>query len=259
MPLEAKELRFGYRAGRRVLGGVSWRFAEGKITAVIGPNGAGKSTLLRLLLGVLRPEEGGGSVELDGCAVAGMKAAERAKRIAYIPQRTSPAFGFTLRECVAMGGLARGGAGQDEIHASLVRVGLADRAHEPFDSLSAGQQQKAVLARCLVQLRHAAGVPVLLADEPASALDPAHTLEAMTILREVAGGGGSPGATVVVVMHDLPMAARFCDEAVVLGRDGRLAAAGEAAQVLRPEVLDGVFGVRFARGGGGALVAERVL
>jgi len=170
--------------------------------------------------------------------------------MAYIPQKTSPAFGFTVRECVRMGRLSWGGVGADEavVTGALEKVGLLNRAEEVFDTLSAGQQQKAVLARALAQLSGVEAA-VVLADEPASALDPAHTLEAMTILRERAAAGGA----VVLVVHDLGAAARYCDEVVVMAK-GRVAAVGSAGDVLTPAVLDPVFGVRFVREPG-ALVA----
>ncbi len=242
MTLELKEVGFEYESGRRVLSGVTHGFRAGAVTGVVGPNGAGKSTLLRLLLGVLRPTSG--RAVLDGRDVSGMAARERARRMAYIPQRTTPTFGFSVRECVGMGRLAWGGAGGDVVERALARVGLSDRGGEVFETLSAGQQQKAVLARSLAQMEGAERGGVLLADEPASALDPAHSLELMTIVRERAAAG----ATVVMVLHDFAIAGRFCDEVIVLGRGGEVAASGDAGRVLVPEVLDGVFGVRFVRG-----------
>lgn len=250
MPIAASELGFAYVPRRAVLSGVSLTLRAGALTAIVGPNGAGKSTLLRLLLGVLRPTAG--RVSLDDQEVWSMPHRARARRIAYIPQRTSPAFGFTVAQCVRMGRLAHGlpddGAAAGR---ALDRVGLTARRDDVFDVLSAGQQQRAILARALAQLDSAEPGPILLADEPASALDPRQSLEAMAILRERAAAG----VAVVVVLHDLTLAARFCDDAVVLTERGGIAAFGPAASTLTPDVLNGVFGVRFEREGDSLLAS----
>lgn len=234
-----------------MLDGVSFGPRSGAVTGVIGPNGSGKSTLLRLLLGVLEPTRG--KATLDGADIASIPAKERARRIAYIPQKTSPAFGFTVRDCVFMGRLASPTGAAAATERALDRVGLLSRADEVFETLSAGQQQRAILARALAQLEGAAS-PILLADEPASALDPAFTLAAMTILREAAAAG----MTVIAVLHDLPIAARFCDDCLVLGAGdsgGRVLAFGTAQEVLVPGVLNRAFGVTFTKGEPGLIAS----
>jgi iron complex transport system ATP-binding protein len=239
--LEASDLSFAYRAGPPVLDGLSFGPRSGAVTGVIGPNGSGKSTLLRLLLGVERPTRG--RATLDGTDIASIPVRDRAKRIAFIPQKTSPAFGFTVRECIRMGRLSTPARAEAATDKALARIGLTLRANDAFDTLSAGQQQKAILARALAQLDGAAS-PVFLADEPASALDPAHTLEAMTILRESAAAG----ATVITVLHDLPTAARFCDDCLILAPGGRVLGFGSTPTVLVPHILEQAFSVRFTRG-----------
>src|SRR6516225_3508284 len=106
MSLKAANVGFSYQPGREVLSRVSLFLRPGAVTAILGPNGAGKSTLLRLLLGVLTPTSGG--ITLDGLEVSTTPHRHRARRIAYIPQRTSPAFGYTVTECIRMGRLAHG-------------------------------------------------------------------------------------------------------------------------------------------------------
>lgn len=243
MPLRAVDLVFGYAPDRPVLGGVSARLDAGSMCALVGPNGAGKSTLLKLLLGVLRPS--GGRVLLDDRGVLELPHRERARRMAYVPQRASLAFAFTVREFVRLGRFAARGEGDAAAaDAALERVGLADRADDPLGTLSAGQQQRAGLARALAQL-HGGGdgrERFLLADEPVSAMDPRHALEAMSLLRSLADAG----LGVVVVLHDLTLASRFCDRALVLEEGGRLAAEGASSEALSPEVLGRVFGVGFA-------------
>src|SRR5262245_49033699 len=135
MPLEADKLSFSYRAGRPVLSGVTLTLEPGAITAVVGPNGAGKSTLLRLLLGLLRPTAG--RVLLDGAPIQQIPARQRARALAYVPQRPSVAFAFTVREFVALGRYAAGGPDDPDAAAALLpRVDLADRADDPFPILS---------------------------------------------------------------------------------------------------------------------------
>ena len=250
MPLEAVNLSFAYRPQRPVLRDVSLRLEPGTITGLVGPNGAGKSTLLRLLVGVLAPTQGG--VNLDGAPIASMDHRERARRVAYVSQQPSLAFAFTVRRYVALGRFATGGSdGFQAVEAALGASDLSDRADEPFGTLSAGQQQRASVARALGQFNLPLGCAVgrtLIVDERVSAQDPRHALQIVSLLR----GMAVQGLTVVLALHDLALAARVCDRAAVLDADGRLAAQGPVAAALNPDVLGPVFGVRFD----GAMVAS---
>ena len=265
------------RLGRtQVLDKIDLSLRRGEVTVIVGPNGAGKSTLLRLLLGSLRPSSG--RILLGKRGLHELPERVRARRIAYVAQRPSIAFAFTVREFVALGRYAVAGSDDDRAtDAALARVDLADRARDIFQALSVGQQQRAALARALAQLdvsHPGARCPacdtalpepqrpcpacglgsVLLADEPVSAMDPRHALETMGVLRDLADAG----ATVAVVLHDLSAAARYCDRALVLTADGRCAACGPLAESFAPGLLESVFGVRFDRAtlsdGGLALV-----
>jgi len=248
--LLAQNASFGYRRARPVLAGVSASFPRGAITAIVGPNGAGKTTLVRLLAGVRHPT--GGSVTLGGRAVASIPERERARHLAYLAQRPDLAFAFTVERVVSFGAFAAGPA-DGRARAALERVGLAGRADDLFGELSVGQQQLASLARALVQLERARG-GYLLADEPMSAMDPAHALRAGRLFRERAAAGTG----VVVVLHDLTQALTLADRALVLDASGRVASEGEAGEVLTPERLSPVFEVAFDRltlpGGSSALV-----
>lgn len=244
MTLVAERISFAYRPGRPVLRDVTLGLAPGSLTAIIGPNGAGKSTLLRILAGLLAPGEG--SVALGGRPIGGIADRERSRLLAYIPQRPLMTFAFTVRQVVGLGRFAaarRPGA----TDAALDMVGLADRADEPFLALSAGQQQRAALARALCQLDldrpGASGAIALLADEPVSAMDPLHALRTMERLR----GAAARGLAVGVVLHDLTLAARYADFAAMLSGDGTLLAAGPAPEVLAPDVLARGYGVGFRR------------
>lgn len=249
MTLAVRGLSFSYRgiAGRgprRVIDSLDLRFQPG-VTAVVGPNGSGKSTLLRLLLGLLRPTAG--IVELDGSPPHALRGDRRARVMAYVPQRTELSAAFSVAQFTALGRYAHGGADHGAMERALRSVALWEERAVPFEALSAGQQQRATVARALAQL-DPAGAPAprqrwLLADEPLSALDPAHAAEMMTLLRRTAAGG----VAVIVVLHDLTAALRGADRAVVLSADGRLLAEGPTPDALTPATLRTAFGIGFER------------
>jgi len=232
---------FGYEPSRPVLRGVSVALPPGKVVAIIGPNGAGKSTLLRLMAGLRRPQTG--EAMYNETAIATIPDRERARKLVYLPQQSSVAFDYSVEEVVAMGRFAHGAHTPEAATSSLRTVGLRDRAGDPFHILSAGQQQRANLARALAQLgfNHSQDVRYLLADEPVSAMDPHHALASMLLLRELA----SRGIGVAVVLHDLSLALRFADEVVLLDSEGRVHSYGATNVVLTPAALKAIFEVEF--------------
>ncbi|MCC6677623.1 MAG: ABC transporter ATP-binding protein [Phycisphaerales bacterium] len=245
MPLEARNVAFGYTPARPVLRDVSAVFRPGRITAILGPNGSGKTTLLRLLLNLRTPTSG--RITLAGRAVADLTRHERAAHLAYIPQSSSVAFPFSVRQVVLTGRYA---APQSPDHRraadeALDLLDLRDLADEPFGLLSAGQQQRVTVARALAQLDSRAGPGLgsraLLADEPVSAMDPRHALHTFSILRERARAG----IIIAAVLHDLPTALACADDAVLLSDAGTVLTAGPAQEVLNPDNLERLFGVRF--------------
>lgn len=239
---EARDLSFGFAPGALVLDRVTANFAPSRVTAVVGPNGSGKTTLLRLLAGVLAPDAGEALVA--GRAIARVPEPERAGMLAYLPQRSEPAFRFTAAEVTAFGALGRPAAEARRLAAeSLAIVGLSDRSSATLDELSAGQRQLVALARARCQLAARPSAGVLLADEPTAAMDPRHAIATLTGLRDVA----REGTAVVVVIHDLSLALRFADDAVLLDDAGRVAAAGAAAEVIEPARLGPVYGIGFVR------------
>jgi len=244
VPLNAQDVTFAYRKATPVLRGVSVAITPGRVTAIVGPNGSGKSTLVRLLLGRLTPSKG--RVMLDGRSIGRMSPRARAQRLAFVPQHASLAFRYTVEQVVRFGLIASGRSAHEPlIRRALERADVADRAHEPFSQLSAGQQQRVTLARAVAQLMGAPeSMPrVLLADEPTASMDPRHALACMDLLRDLA----SDGVGVALVIHDLSLALRVADDALLLDDRGRSASTGPADDVLTPAILRPVFGVRFAR------------
>ncbi len=243
--LACRGVTFSYAPNTQpVLNEVSAEFPAGTITAVVGPNGAGKSTLLRALLGLVRPQRGEATwpEPTPGQNVADMPAGVRAGRLVYIPQRLSPAFGFTVRELVEMGRHAAG-AGPDSgaIARAMEHARVGELAARSFDELSVGQQQRVGLARALAQLDAIEGPAALLADEPAAAMDPLEATHALTTLLSVARAGRA----VVVVLHDLSQVLAFCERSLLLDARGRVAAMGPTPEVLTPRALESLLGLPF--------------
>lgn len=229
------------REGKVILDGISIAFAEGQLTAIVGPNGAGKTTLLRHLVGLETPEAG--TVELGGQPLAALPPAARASRIAYLPQAASAYWPLAGRDLVALGRLPHGAdlsrplksADQEAVHRALERVDGAALADRAIDTLSQGERARLMLARAL-----ATEAAILLADEPVASLDPAYALQAMEVLRAEA----ARGAAVIVVLHDLALAARFAHRVVVLANAG-IAADGPPAEAMGAGVIDAAYGVGF--------------
>jgi iron complex transport system ATP-binding protein len=222
--------------GRRVVEGIGADLAGGVI-GLIGPNGAGKSTLVRAIAGLVPAE---GKILIDGGPVASMPLKERARRIAYLPQGQAVHWPLTVERLVALGRLphlapfARAGAADAEaIERALQRTELRGLRDRPVDQLSGGERARVLLARAL-----AIEAPLLLADEPLAALDPAHQIEVMALLRAEA----ARGATMVAVLHDLTLAARWCDRLLLIDQ-GRLIADGKPAEVLTADRIGSVYGV----------------
>ncbi|WP_392543898.1 ABC transporter ATP-binding protein [Oryzobacter telluris] len=236
--LRARDLRLAYDS-RVVVDGVTLDIPTGRTTVVVGPNGCGKSTLLRGLGRLLKPR--GGSVLLDGDEIGSLPTREVARRLGLLPQQPIVPEGVSVLELVERGrhphhGLfgTWGRADEEAVAAALERTDLVHLAGVPVDSLSGGQRQRVWLAMVLAQ-----STPVLLLDEPTSFLDIAHQLDVLDLVRSLCD---EQGTTVVMVLHDLAMAARYADHLVAM-RDGEVVAEGAPAEVVTPEVIASVFGV----------------
>jgi iron complex transport system ATP-binding protein len=220
--------------GSRILDDVDLTCPGGELVALVGPNGAGKSTLLAALAGDLPLESG--AVELDGVPVRERSARELARSRAVLPQRQTLAFGFPVREVVRMGRspwhrTERAADDERVIDQALQRAGVDDLAARLFPTLSGGEQSRTSFARILAQQ-----TPVLLLDEPTAALDIRHQEAVLSVAREAARAGSA----VVVVLHDLSLAAAYADRVVVLSR-GRLRATGPPGEVLTSGLLTEVY------------------
>ncbi|WP_067834288.1 heme ABC transporter ATP-binding protein [Nocardia lijiangensis] len=219
---------------RRVLDAVDFEVTAGEVVALVGPNGAGKSTLLAALAGELTLSEG--SVELDGSGLDHWTPLDMARRRAVLPQSHTVGFPFTAREVVAMGRApwvrtARGERDDEFVAAAMTSADVAHLAARSFPTLSGGERARVALARVLAQ-----DTATLLLDEPTAALDLGHQEAVLRLATERAAAG----AAVVVVLHDLGIAAAYADRVAVL-ESGRIAADGPPREVLTTELLSRVY------------------
>ena len=243
MSLRVDQVSAEYRPngapGKRVLEGVSLHLAPGEVVGVIGPNGAGKSTLLRLLTRRLEPSAG--SITLAGRALADFGRFELARHLALVAQSPVLPVGFRVAEVVSMGRAPHVGlfgvtsqADRAAVAAALEATDTARFGARPVETLSGGEQQRVVFARALAQQPR-----YLLLDEPTNHLDLRYQVELLGYARAQARAG----VGVLVVLHDLNLAARTCDRLLVLD-GGRLVAEGAPSAVLTADLIGSVFGAR---------------
>ncbi len=236
--MNVRDLSFSY-GDTRVLNNVSMDFFQGTFYGIIGPNGCGKSTLLKNLYGYLSPETG--NIEIDGMDIAQMKARERSRHIAYVPQETSPGFDFSVFEMVAMG--------RNPYHSGMASLAKEDMAHikdamaetstlelaaKNINELSGGEKQRVILARAFAQ-----DSDIILMDEPVSMLDINHQVEIMDLARSLAD---KKSKTIICVLHDLNLAALYTQHIFIMS-DGHVVGAGMPHEVLTEEIITGVYGV----------------
>ncbi len=230
--------RLGVSLGRRmVVRSASAEFVSGQLVAIVGPNGAGKSTLARAMLALV---PGTGGVLLDGADVATLSRAVLARKIAYLPQGQTLHWPLTVERLVGLGRLPHLGpmsrvtaSDSAAIARAMARAGVTGLRDRIATELSGGERARVLLARAL-----AVEAPALIADEPLASLDPGHQIDVMALLRDEARAG----ALVVAVLHDLTMAARYCDRLILIA-EGAIVADGPPEQVLTPENLRAVYGV----------------
>ncbi|GAB3680499.1 ABC transporter ATP-binding protein [Angustibacter aerolatus] len=237
--LEARELSLGYD-GRRVVDGLDLVLPAGRVTVLVGANACGKSTVLRGLARLLHPT--GGAALLDGKVIHEQPTRAVAKVLGLLPQSPTAPDGITVADLVGrgrhphQGWLRRWSADDDLAVAEALRsTGTLDLAERAVDELSGGQRQRVWIAMALAQQ-----TDVLLLDEPTTFLDVAHQIEVLDLLADL---NRRRGTTVVVVLHDLNLAARYADHLVAL-KHGRLVAQGDPREVVTDALVQDVFGMR---------------
>ena len=227
--------------GSTLLDGVDLHADRGQLVGLIGPNGAGKSTLLRTISGILRYR--GGAVLLEGEDLRSLSPKDVAATLALVPQIAPYTYGFTSIELVLMGRYPHLGRFQiegredDRIARDAMRLTETEQfADRTLDTLSGGERQRVFVARALAQQPR-----ILLMDEPTANLDILHQLKVLDLVRRLV----ADGLTAVAAIHDLNMAARYCDKLVLLNK-GHVLAEGSPADVLTPDTIESVFGVHSA-------------
>lgn len=237
--LAASDLRLAYD-DRVVVDGLSLTVPTGEVTVIVGANACGKSTLLRGLARLLKPR--GGQVLLDGQEIGSLPTREVAQRLGMLPQSPIAPDGITVADLVGRGRnphqrWLRQFSHDDEaaIEAALAATELSDLADRSVDELSGGQRQRVWIALALAQ-----GTPLMLLDEPTTYLDLAHQVEVLDLLVRL---NETEARTIVMVLHDLNLACRVAHHLVAM-KDGAIVAEGPPSDVITPETVEEVFGLR---------------
>ncbi|AKR58236.1 ABC transporter [Devosia sp. H5989] len=236
--LEAREVRAGYGEAT-ILKSVGLAIPQGQVTILIGPNGCGKSTLLKAMARILRPM--GGQVLLDGKDIHGLNTRAVAARLGLLPQGPVAPEGLTVRELVTQGRFPHQSllrqwtqADEDAVNAAMATAGITGFADRPVDTLSGGQRQRCWIAMVLAQ-----ETELILLDEPTTFLDLKVQVDLMDLLRGLAH---DKGRTLVVVLHELSLAAAYADYLVMM-KDGQIVASGSPDDIFTAERLHQVFGL----------------
>ena len=221
--------------GSRILKDVTFKVGSKELVGIIGPNGSGKSTLLKCIYRVLQPT--GGAVFLDGTDLKQMRYKESAKKLAVVAQHNYYNFDFSVAEVVMMGRAPHkrameGDTAEDHaiVRASLERVGMLGLIDRQFSTLSGGEQQRVILARALAQ-----NTPCLILDEPTNHLDIKYQLQLMDVVKSL-------DCTVISAIHDLNIAALYCDRLIAM-KDGRILGEGDPEALLTPAMIRTLYGV----------------
>lgn len=236
--IATENLSFSY-GDKSVINDVSFNAERGKVLGIVGPNGSGKSTLIRLIQGSIRPDSG--QVMIDGLSLNNAKPRELAQMISVVVQEHESVSGYTAAEMVLLGRYQRSNSFQQIssedrkiVSESLDRVGLLNQAKSSFADLSGGEQQRVRIARALAQ-----DTPYLLLDEPTNHLDIHYQHQLLSLIQGL-------GRTVVVVLHDLNLAARYCDKIAVLNQ-GTIVSHGSPSEVFTEALVESIYRLRTER------------
>lgn len=232
-------------SGAPLLKNITLHCSRGTVTGLMGPNGAGKTSLLKAISGEHKATQG--EIVINGHSITEWRARDLARFMAVLPQSSTLEFAFSAQEVVALGRTPHGtGLMRDTkiVSAALGRVNASDLAERSFVQLSGGEKQRVQLARVLAQIwEHCEGNScsdgIILLDEPSASFDLAHQLMLIEIVRQIA----AQGVTVVMVMHDLNLAAKCADQ-VVMMNDGYCTAVGSTSELLNSELIEKVFSVK---------------
>ena len=236
MMLQVRNLKVSYGA-TVIVDGIDLDVPQGGVTTIIGPNGCGKSTLLRAAAGLIARD--GGTVTINGVDTAKLKRREIARQLAVLPQAPVAPEGLTVRDLVSRGrhphqSWLRQASAEDAhaVDAVMELTNIAEFAERPLERLSGGQRQRAWIAMVLAQ-----DTPLVFLDEPTTYLDLSHSVEVLSLVRRLAD---QEGRTVLMVLHDLNLAARYSDQLIVMQR-GEVRAVGAPAEVVTESLLSRVF------------------
>jgi ferric hydroxamate transport system ATP-binding protein len=225
--------------GNAILSDVSLCFPQGEVVALVGHNGSGKSSLLKILARQLTPSAG--SVAYDGRDLRHFQGRDFARSVAYLPQDLGTGSEMTIRELVGCGRYPWHGAlgrfsdlDREKVEAAIAATHIGAFADRVVGTLSGGERQRAWIAMLIAQ-----DARCLLLDEPTAALDIAHQVEVLSLVRQLAHEGGR---SIIVVLHDINMAARFCDRIHAL-KQGRVVASGTPDEILVPDTLNAIYGI----------------
>lgn len=226
--LEAVNITFEYQDSGPILKNFSFTLNRGDFAGLIGPNGAGKTTVIKILCGFLKPHQG--SILLKGCPIKSVSSSERSKLLATVSQNVFTPMPYTVRQIVEMGRVSRisrfGGLGRHDkeaVYDAMEQMNIADKAEKLFNHLSGGEKQRAMIAMALAQEPE-----IMLLDEPTSSLDIGHSFNLMKMLQEL---NRDKGITVLLISHDIQLAANFCSRILLL-KNGEILSDGTPEDVI---------------------------
>ncbi len=235
--ISVKDLCFSY-GSHEVLRNISFDAAPGEMLCILGRNGAGKSTLFKCMLGILKGYTG--KVVIDGDDMSLLRPADKAKRVAYIPQATNPAFSYSVLDMVLMGTTSQiggrmspGRAEKEAAMQALAKIGISHLAGRGYSRLSGGEQQLVLIARALAQ-----GAHVLIMDEPTSSLDYGNQMRVQKQLRQLI----SEGYTIIQSSHNPEQSYTFADRIICI-RDGELYRQGRPQEILDEDLINKLYGI----------------